>query len=92
MFHEQLRQAFFYRAALRGPADPAARGRADRWLLEPADSRRPADAPVLQALEQRLQALATNATNEIPAVAGDTAEPALSGCVTPSAATPTARP
>jgi len=32
---------------------------------------------VLQALEQRLQALATNATNEIPAVAADTAEPAL---------------
>ena len=47
----------------------------------------------LRALEQRLQALATNATNEIPAVAADTAEPALSlAAATPPAATPAARP
>ena len=53
----------------------------------------PQITPVLQALEQRLQALATNATNEIPAVAADTAEPALAtAAATPPAATPTARP
>ena len=37
----------------------------------------PQITPVLQALEQRLQALETNASNEIPVVAADTAEPAL---------------
>ena len=56
----------------------------------------PQITPVLQALEQRLQALATNATNaanEIPAVAADTAEPALAtAAATPPAATPAARP
>ena len=58
----------------------------------------PQITPVLQALEQRLQALvpnATNATNEIPAVAADTEEPAAAtatAAATPPAATPTARP
>ena len=53
----------------------------------------PQITPVLQALEQRLQALATNATNEIPALAADTAEPALAtAAATAPAATPTARP
>ena len=53
----------------------------------------PQITPVLQALEQRLQALATNATNEIPAVAGGSAEPALATvAATPPAATPAARP
>ena len=53
----------------------------------------PKITPVLQALEQRLQALATNATNEIPSLAADTAEPALATvAATPPAATPAARP
>ena len=53
----------------------------------------PQITPVLQALEQRLQALATNATNEIPVVAADTAEPALATvAATPPDATPAARP
>ena len=53
----------------------------------------PQITPVLQALEQRLQALVPNATNEIPSLAADTTEPALATvAATPPAATPAARP
>ena len=95
VFHEQLRQTYSFTEAF-AKAVPLIQqreveaGKADGFS-NPQIRVGPQITPVLQALEQRLQALvpnATNATNEIPAVAADTEEPAA----TPPAAIPTARP
>ena len=81
VFHEQLRHTHSFTEAF-AKAVPLIQqreveaGKADGFS-NPQIRVGPQITPVLQALEQRLQALATNATNEIPAVAADTAEPAL---------------
>ena len=97
VFHEQLRQTHSFTEAF-AKAVPLIQqreveaGKADGFS-NPQIRVGPQITPVLQALEQRLQALETNATNEIPVVAADTAEPALATvAATPPAATPAARP
>ena len=97
VFDEQLRQTHSFTEAF-AKAVPLIQqreveaGKADGFS-NPQIRVGPQITPVLQALEQRLQALETNASNEIPVVAADTAEPALATvAATPPAATPTARP
>ena len=97
MLHQQLRQTHSFTEAF-AKAVPLIQqreveaGKADGFS-NPQIRAGPQITPVLQALEQRLQALETNAINEIPVVAADTAEPALATvAATPPDATPAARP